>query len=116
MSALTEKVGKRIRKYRMQAGLSQEKLAELADCHFTFIGQIERGEKGATLDTLYRISSVLEIPLSRLLENIDMEDNGRNIPLEVYEYFLAKTPEQQEQMFQILKHVDSYGMNTYGKQ
>lgn len=49
MSAMTKLIGLRIRNYRIQSGLNQEQLAELAGCHPTYIGQIERGEKNATI-------------------------------------------------------------------
>ena len=52
MKDLAKVVGQRIRNYRTQLGLSQEKLAELACCHPTYIGQLERGEKNATLDSI----------------------------------------------------------------
>ena len=45
MSDIAKIIGQRIRNYRTQKGLSQEKLAELAGCHPTYIGQLERGEK-----------------------------------------------------------------------
>ena len=38
-------IGDRIRAYRNQKGWSQEYLAEKADVHHTYIGQLERGEK-----------------------------------------------------------------------
>mgnify|MGYP004662512445 CR=1 FL=1 len=47
MIDLAEKIGQRIRNYRTQLGLSQEKLAELSGCHPTYIGQPENGEKNA---------------------------------------------------------------------
>ncbi len=45
MSELTKIIGQRVRNYRTEKGLSQEKLAELSGCHPTYIGQVERGEK-----------------------------------------------------------------------
>lgn len=51
MSELTKIIGQRVRNYRTEKGLSQEKLAELSGCHPTYIGQVERGEKNATLDS-----------------------------------------------------------------
>ena len=38
-------IGERLRSYRRQKGWSQELLAEHADLHATYIGQLERGEK-----------------------------------------------------------------------
>ena len=49
MSEISKLIGQRIRNYRTQQKLSQEKLAELCGCHPTYIGQVERGEKNATL-------------------------------------------------------------------
>ena len=54
MSELTKIIGQRVRNYRTEKGLSQEKLAELSGCHPTYIGQVERGEKNATLDSIER--------------------------------------------------------------
>ena len=56
MSDIAKVIGQRIRNFRTTAGLSQEKLAELSGCHPTYIGQLERGEKNATLESIEKIS------------------------------------------------------------
>ena len=61
MSDIAKIIGQRIRNYRTQKGLSQEKLAELAGCHPTYIGQLERGEKNATLGSVEKIASAMDI-------------------------------------------------------
>lgn len=61
MSAMTKLIGLRIRNYRIQSGLNQEQLAELAGCHPTYIGQIERGEKNATIERKFLCLSFLKI-------------------------------------------------------
>ena len=109
MSNLAKIVGQRIRNYRTKLGLSQEKLAELAGCHPTYIGQLERGEKNATLESIDKIASSLNVSLSRLLENLGGENTARrNLPLECYEFLSAKTEEEQEQIFKILMEMDRY--------
>ena len=70
MSEIAKFIGQRIRNYRTQQNLSQEKLAEMAGCHPTYIGQLERGEKNATLESVEKIASALNIPLSRLFEKL----------------------------------------------
>ena len=49
MSDIAKTVGKRLRGYRTSIGFSQEKLAEKAGLHPTYIGQVERGEKNLTI-------------------------------------------------------------------
>mgnify|MGYP003295085795 FL=1 len=112
MSDLAKIVGQRIRNYRTQLGLSQEKLAELSGCHPTYIGQLERGEKNATLESIDKVASSLKISLSKLFENLGGEStNERNIPLECYEFLLTKSQEEQEQIIKILIEMDKYKGN-----
>ena len=60
----------RVRNYRIEKGLSQEKLAELSGCHPTYIGQVERGEKNATLESIEKIASAMNVSLAQLFEKI----------------------------------------------
>lgn len=109
MSEIAKAVGQRIRNYRTQKCLSQDKLAELAGFHPTYIGQLERGEKNATLESIEKITSALQISLSTLFEGIDSaESNTRNIPLECYEFIASKTKCEQEQIYKILLEMDIY--------
>lgn len=104
MSAMTKLIGLRIRNYRIQSGLNQEQLAELAGCHPTYIGQIERGEKNATIE------SILKISLSQLFENIDGNrgDENNYYPLMCYELILSKTKFEQEVIYKIIVDIDKY--------
>lgn len=112
MSQIAKFVGQRIRNYRTGLGLSQEKLAELSGCHPTYIGQLERGEKNATLESIEKIAAALGVPLSKLFEKLGDADSGeRNIPLECYEFLSAKTKEEQEQLYRILLEMDKYKAN-----
>lgn len=109
MSTIALQVGQRIRNYRIQAGLSQEKLAELASYHPTYIGQLERGEKNATLESIERVASALNVPLSKLFEKLESDENeGRNIPLECYELISSKKIPEQEHLLNVLLAIDQY--------
>ena len=109
MSDIAKVIGQRIRNYRTSAGLSQEKLAELSGCHPTYIGQLERGEKNATVESIEKIASALNVSLSKLFEQLGNQDTSeRNIPLECYEFLSAKTPTEQEHLFNILREMDKY--------
>jgi transcriptional regulator with XRE-family HTH domain len=66
MSNINKDVGLNIRKLREDKGLSQEKLAALADLHRTYIGQIERGEKNLGLRNLEKIAKALRVNIKEL--------------------------------------------------
>ncbi len=59
--------GKHLRKIREEKGLTQEKLADLAGMHFTYIGQIERGKRNPSLVNLERLAKALRIDAGKLL-------------------------------------------------
>lgn len=109
MSEIARVVGQRIRYYRISLGLSQEKLAELSGCHPTYVGQLERGEKNATIESIERISGALSISLSRLFEKISSDPpETQNTPRACYEFLLTKSPAEQEHLFNILLEIDKY--------
>lgn len=109
MSEIAKAVGQRIRNYRTRAGLSQEKLAEISCCHPTYIGQLERGEKNATIESIDKIATALNVSMSTLFEQLGGQaDGGRNIPLECYEFLSTKATDEQEQLFKILLEMDKY--------
>lgn len=64
-------VGSRIRVLRKEKGLSQESLGEKGGFHFSYIGQIERGEKNVSLLNLAKIAEALEVNLIQLFAYID---------------------------------------------
>lgn len=63
MDDIVKVVGERIRYFRKKNGLSQEELAYQAALHNTYIGQLERGEKNATIESLYKVTTALGITL-----------------------------------------------------
>jgi len=66
MNNINKEVGLKIRKIREDEGLSQEKLAAIADLHRTYIGQIERGEKNIGLKNLEKIAKALHVNIKEL--------------------------------------------------
>jgi len=65
---LLKRFGERVRTERQNKGLSQEKLAELAGLHRTYIGMIERGEKNITLVNIEKLAKALKIKIIDLLD------------------------------------------------
>lgn len=63
-------IGRYIRKYRVAAGMSQDKLAELAGISSKHIGVLERGERYPSLESLINIANALDISADMLLCDI----------------------------------------------
>ncbi len=68
---LLKKFGDRVQSLRNQAGISQEKLAEMAKMHRTYISGIERGERNVSLINIMRLASALNVSVSKLMKGID---------------------------------------------
>ena len=66
-------VGNVIARFRANKGLTQEVLSGLSDIGRTHLSAIERGERKPTLETLYRISCALDIPMSMIVMAIEKE-------------------------------------------
>ena len=66
---ILKRFGDKVRHYRNLLGLSQEKFAEKANVHRTYIGTVERGETNITLVNVYRLAEALEVSVSKLLED-----------------------------------------------
>lgn len=107
MSDIAKIIGQRIRNYRTQKGLSQEKLAELAGCHPTYIGQLERGEKNATLESVEKIASAMDISLSELFDKLG-KSGGYNIAAKCYDLVASKNEAEQKQLYKMLQEMDKY--------
>lgn len=65
---LYKKFGLNVRRYRLKKNLSQEKLAELADLHRTYIGGIERGERNLSLKNINKIAIALGVKIQDLFK------------------------------------------------
>jgi transcriptional regulator with XRE-family HTH domain len=60
-------LGGRIRELRMRIGKSQEALGFDADrLHWTYVGQIERGQRNVTYKNLRRLARGLEVDVAEL--------------------------------------------------
>lgn len=65
---LINKIGDRIKLLRKGKGLSQLDISTACNMEKTAISRIEAGRTNFTIDTLYKISNVLEIPVWELVK------------------------------------------------
>ena len=61
-------LGDRIREERKLAGLTMEKLAELAGISTSFLAYIETKGRKASLETIQKLAEALRIPVAKLFE------------------------------------------------
>ncbi len=61
-------IGARVRSIRKSKGLTQEQLADLASTSHSYIGDLERGERNVTLQSLQRISDALGVTFFELFQ------------------------------------------------
>ncbi len=66
---LRKAIGQRLRELRLKAGItSQEALAHKAKVHRTYVGRLERGESGVTVETLAAILAALGVSLGEFFK------------------------------------------------
>jgi len=62
--------GKHVRKLQLERGLSQEKLAGLADLHRNYVGGVEREERNIAILNIVALAHALKVKPAKLLETI----------------------------------------------
>lgn len=65
--------GSQIRKLRTEQGFSQEKFALHIGMDRTYYASVEAGKRNISLVNIYKIANGLELPISKLFENIEEE-------------------------------------------
>lgn len=73
---LADQFGRNLAYCRRKAKLSQEELSVRASIHRTAVGQLERGERVARVDTLIKLAGALDIPPEELLDGLGWEPGG----------------------------------------
>jgi transcriptional regulator with XRE-family HTH domain len=59
--------GQRLREIREEAGVSQEKLAEQAGVHRTYVSSVERGKRNVSLVNIERFAAALGVTMGELM-------------------------------------------------
>ena len=67
MSDVQVRFGERLRQVRSKKGISQEKLAERAGLHRTYVSSVERGERNISLVNIEKLAEALGVSLKDLM-------------------------------------------------
>jgi transcriptional regulator with XRE-family HTH domain len=70
VSDATRVLGERVRERRQALGLSQEALADQAGVHWTFLGQVERGQRNLSLHNLLKLAAGLGVDPGELVRGL----------------------------------------------
>ena len=70
---ISKKFGRAVRSARESKGLSQEKLAELAEVDRTYVSMIERSKRQPTLEVAQRIADALNVRLSEIIRRAEKD-------------------------------------------
>ena len=106
MAGLRKGLGLRLRTLRKAANLTQNRLATLADIDPKFLGTLERGEKGASLEVLERIIGALRVEPYELFL-FSLADQGKKTPRsseDVLRSILTRTDESTRTFLIGLNH------------
>ena len=77
MTAIQDIFAANVRRLRKEAHLSQEKLAELAGLHRTYIGGIEQKRVNVSLKNVEKIANALAVdPVALFLRTADINPDG----------------------------------------
>ena len=94
-------IGARIRRQREQIGLTQEQLGEACDLSTSFVGHIERGSRKLSVESLFRIASVLGISADSLL--FDRMEQETTLPPEIASFLKGTDPAKKNQFWRTVR-------------
>ena len=109
---LAVEIGNRIRYHRKELKLSQEELAEKSDLSFSFIGQLERGIKHPTIDSLYKITKAMNLSFSDFLKDLEVVDkDSESYAVKSYVLISQESSSSQRHLYEIIKQILSMKTN-----
>lgn len=75
-SEIIRTIGRNVKTARLKANLTQDGLAELADCHWKTIGKIETGAMHPTIVLFAKICLHLDTDIDSLLVGVELETSA----------------------------------------
>ena len=104
MRMMYQKFGERVKRQRILAQLTQEKLSQMAGISLSFLGHIERGTRKASLDTVVKLSNALKVSPNFLLQD-SLDDDLLELNIQI-------SPNQRRLLREISNRIIEYGMDA----
>ena len=98
-----EFIGKKIKEYRKINNFTQETLGEKAGFHYSYIGQVERGEKEPSLKALNKIADALGVGVDKLLIDYDLSSEASIKISNITDLLLNRNEKELEMIYTLLK-------------
>lgn len=94
-------IGARIRLQRERIGMTQEQFGEACGLSASFIGHIERGSRKLSVESLYRLASVLNVSTDYLL--FDRMTQETSLPQEIASLLQGSDKNKRQSFWRITK-------------
>lgn len=113
MTNIKQVIGAELRRQRKIRKMSQEELAKVSDVHSSYIGQVERGEKNLTIESLERILQSLNLSFSLFFQEIEQTRNNDNNNIQNQIYSLIKNvgKEEKEVIYKLMLIISANEIN-----
>lgn len=98
--------GARIRRQREHIGLTQEQLGEACELSASFVGHIERGSRKLSVESLYKLSDVLNVSADYLLFGRMLQENS--LPSEISSALQDSDKVKRQQFWRTVKILASH--------
>lgn len=109
MSNVAKDLGLRIRQLRNEKHMSQEELAFKAGISPAHLGQIERAVKNPTVDTIVKISSALDVPVTELFSENRIAPTPHSLTIgKINAQLIDMTEDEQKDILRIIRIFRNY--------
>ncbi|MFW6271029.1 MAG: helix-turn-helix domain-containing protein [Bacillota bacterium] len=100
-------IGNRLRELRYNMDLTQEELGEKSGLHYSYIGQVERGDKIPSLKSLMKIGEALNISLEEIIktEELKPEQITNNKLKSIHKMLSNRSAQELELIKNLLKEI-----------
>ncbi|MDR0827098.1 MAG: helix-turn-helix domain-containing protein [Desulfovibrio sp.] len=104
MSDSLKRLGRRVRHFRTEKGLSQEKVAELSGISSKYMSDLERGEANVSVQVLERVAVNVGASAIDLLDN-EHEAERKLLVQEIVSFLETTSDDKVKTVYRIMKGV-----------